>query len=88
MRLYLRSLPTFEDRLRPSDAEALLSFLTASILASLELLPELYHHARGLSPAELRLVLAAYSGHSQHMTNLKVWPSDQTKEPLLLTYAS
>jgi len=26
--LYLRSLPTFEDRLRPSDAEALLSFLT------------------------------------------------------------
>lgn len=28
---------------------------------------QLYHHARGLSPAELRLVLAAYSGHSQHM---------------------
>ncbi|CAJ1341409.1 unnamed protein product [Effrenium voratum] len=26
--LYLRSLPTFEDRLRPSDSEALLSFLT------------------------------------------------------------
>ncbi|CAE7888120.1 unnamed protein product [Symbiodinium microadriaticum] len=29
--LYLRSLPTFEDRLRPSDAEALLSFLTVRI---------------------------------------------------------
>ena len=26
--LYMRSLPTFEDRLRPSDSESLLSFLT------------------------------------------------------------
>eukprot|EP00435_Cladocopium_sp_Y103_P015946 s2515_g3.t3 len=36
-----------------------------------ELLPEIYHHARGLSPAELRLVLCAYSGHAnpRHVTN-------------------
>ena len=33
--------------------------------ASLELLPDLHHHIRGLSPGELRLVMAAYAKHSE-----------------------